>query len=141
MFGANTIGISCAAASMALFPLRRESGGADDQADLVAPAGREMLQRALRPGEVDQAIGNLQRGIEIGRDPDTAGGADQFAGILAEERTAAVFKRSGKAGAGILLHGLDQGTPHATRTAGNRIANFFHVLLLLLLVGIGRSRR
>jgi hypothetical protein len=93
MFGAKTMGISCAAASMDCLPSDRKAGGADHQADAMAPAGLQVLQGAFRPGKVDQAVGNRQGGIEVGVYPDTARRADQFPGILAEKRTAGVLER------------------------------------------------
>jgi hypothetical protein len=64
MFGAKTTGISRLRRRWRL-AIGFETGGADDHADTGLAAEFEMFQRALRTGEIDQAIDMLEAGRHI----------------------------------------------------------------------------
>jgi len=113
---------------------RREAGGADHHGDAPLAAGGEVTQRALRAGEVDQAIcctiRRSERGVDVRGNGDAAGRAECFAGILAERRASVVFEGASERGVRVAKHGFDQRAAHATGAAGDGVTDGVHGFLL-----------
>jgi hypothetical protein len=86
---------------------------------LAAAAHRQMRQRAFGAGEVDQDLGVLQAGAQVGHDGHAAGSAEEGGGIAAERRAARDVEGTGQAAVLGLAHRLDQHVAHAPGGAGN----------------------
>jgi hypothetical protein len=99
-----------------------EAGGADHGLHAQFAADGEVRQRAFGPREVDQHLGVLEAGAQVGHDRDAARGAEKGGRIAAERRAAGDIERTGEAAILRLAHGLDQHVPHAPGSACDRDA-------------------
>ena len=94
--------------------LRGEPGRADDGLDAELLADRQMQQRALGPGEVDQHIGIRQTLVQIVGDQHTAGMTQKGTRVLPQRVAARLVQSTSQTAICCRHHRFDQHVPHAT---------------------------
>jgi hypothetical protein len=96
-----------------------EACGADDGLHAELSAHSEVRERAFGAGEVDEHLGVLEAGTQVGHDGHAAVETQEGTGVGAEGGAGRDVERAGQAQVGRVAHGFDQHVAHAARGAGN----------------------
>ena len=108
-----------------LLPGVIEAGGADDEPAPVLLAEREMTERGLGAGEVNQHVEVEPIELVAQRNAETSD-TGELAGIRTEGGVAGTLGRARQAQAFALAHGLHQRPAHAPGGAGNGDVDHWH---------------
>ena len=107
----------------------REAGGADHHPAAGRAGQLEVVQGALRAGEVDQAVGQGDPRGHIAADGHAAGEVNQLAGVLADEGAVRLLEGCHQGGIGRLEDAFDEHPAHPSGCTGNGNTNFIHAIL------------
>ncbi len=96
-----------------------EAGGADHRALARGNARVHVRERALRGGEIHQAVGRSHRGRDVRGQGHAAGRPQRLAGVLAELRMPRRLERRAEREVARLQHAFDERPPHPAGRAGD----------------------
>ncbi len=120
--------LPCVSGELGLLRLG-EARRAYDGTGTVPRAQREMGERSLRAGEIDQHVGHSRRGIDIGVDRHAGRTSEPLAGITADESALRDVEGGNERATGIGKDGFDQRLAHLPARARDgdphRLRHFF----------------